>query len=366
LAELIISLISGKYPDLLAKPIMAEKEDTIHKSQPSFTILRKLIEQIYTYSDYNKLQEQIPVLVCQYGGIHRALYFAVQDRKLRLVAAQCTRNAHWTKEMAPYQAQLVSIDGHSPEAQVVRTGKAMVVNNPRKELTTAMEQWLFQEITAYISVPVIAQGKVVGLLMGLYADVEKHIDDKEREFFTLLGLIVGGSINTTALYNRMSQKENELAALNKLSQLLSSGQELVVILTIIARETAKALQSKICIIRYMVGEEMALGSVVGMEPEELSARFSAKVGLSGWMVKEKKILIVKDLTTDVRVDNRILIFSRKQGLRSFIGAPLYFRDKLVGLIAVYTTTPRYFTNEEKELFSHFATEAALAIELAKS
>ncbi|MFB3897652.1 MAG: GAF domain-containing protein [bacterium] len=345
---------------------MVEKEDIILKSQSSLTMLRKLIEQIYSYTDYDKLQEQIPVLVCQYGEVHRALYFTVQDRKLRLVAAHCSRNHQWKKETELHQSHLVSIDGHSPEAQVVRTGKPMVVNTPRKELTTAMEQWLFQDITAYISVPVIAQGKVVGLLMGLYVDADKHFDEKERELFAMLGMILGSSIYSTTLYNRTSQKENELAALNKLSQLLSSGQELPLILTAIARETAKVLQSKICIIRYMAGEEMALGAVVGMEAEELSARFSPRVGLSGWMVKEKKILIVKDLTTDVRVDNRILIFSRKQGLRSFIGAPLYFRDKLVGLIAVYTTTPRYFTNEEKELFSHFATEAAIAIELSKS
>jgi GAF domain-containing protein len=345
---------------------MAEKEDTIHKTPPSFTMLRKLIEHIYSYTDYDKLREQIPVLVCQYSGVHRALFFTVQDRKLRLVAAHYSRNDHWRKDMETHQAHLVSIDGHSPEAQVVRTGKLLVVNSPRKELTSAMEQWIFQDITAYISVPVIAQGKVVGLLMGLYIEPDKHIDDKERELFAVLGMIIGVSIYTTILYNRASQRELELAAVNKLSQLLSSGQELTLILTIIARETAKALQSKICIIRYAVGDEMVLGSVVGMEPDELSARFPAKVGLSGWMVKERKILIVKDLTTDVRVDNRILIFSRKQGLRSFIGAPLYFRDKLVGLIAVYTTTPRYFSNEEKELFSHFATEAALAIELAQS
>jgi GAF domain-containing protein len=345
---------------------MTEKADAIHKSQSSLMMLRKLTEQIYNYTDYDKLREQIPVLVCQYGGVHRALYFAVQDRKLRLVGAHCSRNVHWRKELETHQAHLVSIDGHSPEAQVVRTGKPMVVNNPRKELTSAIEQWLFQDVTAYISVPVIAQGKVVGLLIGLYGDADKHIEDKEREFFVILGMILGNTIYTTSLFDRMSQKENELATLNKLSQLLSSGQELTLILTVIARETAKALQSKICIIRYAIGDEMALGSVVGMEPEELSARFPAKVGLSGWMVKEKKILIVKDLTTDVRVDNRILIFSRKQGLRSFIGAPLYFQDKLVGLIAVYTTSPRYFTNEEKELFSHFATEASIAIELAKS
>ena len=344
---------------------MAEKEDSIHKSQLSFVMLRKIIEQIYDYTDYDKLRVQLPILVCQYSGVHRALYFAVQDRKLRLVSGNCSRNVHWRKELETHQTHLISIDGHSPEAQVVRMGKPMVVNGPRKELTSAMEQWMFQDITAYISVPVISQGKVVGLLMGFYTEPDKHIDDKEREFFAVLGRVIGSSINTTLLYTRTSQKENELATVNKLSQLLSSEKELNTILMVIARETAKALQSKICIIRYAEGEEMILGSVIGMEPGELSGRFPAKVGLSGWMVKEKKILIVKDLTTDVRVDNRILIFSRKQGLRSFIGAPLYFHDKLVGLIAVYTTSPRYFTNEEKELFSHFATEVALAIELAK-
>jgi GAF domain-containing protein len=344
---------------------MLEKEHSLHKHQPSFTALQKIMEQIHYHYDYAKLIEMIPVIACQYAGVNRCIYYAVQDRKLRLLSASCNHNAHWKKEIATHQAQLVSIDGHSPEAQVVRTGKAVVTNTPRKELTTSFDRWAFQDITAYISIPIISQGKVVGLLVCLYTEANKEIDETERVFLTLFGTVLGCAIHTTSVLGRMSQKEDELAALNKLSQMLSSGKGLSEILPVLARETAKTMQAKICIIRYLEDEEMILGSVVGMEPEELSARFPAKVGLSGWMVKERKILVVKDLTTDPRVDNRVLIFSRKQGLRSFIGAPLFFRDKLVGLIAIYTTSPRYFTNEEKELLGHFAIEAALAIELAK-
>ncbi|MDI6784196.1 MAG: GAF domain-containing protein [bacterium] len=344
---------------------MPEKDHSSRKQQPSFAALQKIIEQIHYHSDYAKLTEMIPVIICQHAGVNRCIYYTVQDRKLRLISAYSTHNVHWKKEIATHQSQLVSIDGHSPEAQVVRTGKAVVTNNPRKELVTPIDQWVFQDVSAYISIPILSQGKVVGLLVCLYTELKKEIDEKDRQFLTLFGTILGCAIHTTSVLGRMSRKEDELAALNKLSQMLSNGKRLSEILPVLARETAKTLQAKICIIRYLEGEEMILGSVVGMEPDELSDRFPAKVGLSGWMVKERKILVVKDLTTDPRIDNRVLIFSREQGLRSFIGAPLYFRDKLVGLIAIYTTTPRYFTNEEKELLSHFATEAALAIELTK-
>ncbi|MCX7919172.1 MAG: GAF domain-containing protein [bacterium] len=344
---------------------MSEKNHTTHNHELNFTRLHKLIEQIHTYPDTEKLIEQIPLIFCQYAGVNRCVYYAVQERKLRLLSAYCTHNTHWRKEIAQHQLEQVNIDGHSPEAQVVRTGKSVVTNHTRKELTSSMEQWIFRDVTAYISLPILSRNKVVGLILCLYTDPEKMIETHEQEYLNLAALTVGCALNTTQVIQRMNQKENELAALHKFSQLLSSGKGFSEILPVIARETAKSLQTKICIIRYLEGDEMVLGAVVGMEPAELSERFPAHVGLSGWMVKEKKILVVKDLTTDPRVENRVLIFSRKQGLRSFIGAPLYFRNKLVGLIAIYTTTPRYFTNEEKELLSHFATEAAIAIELTK-
>ena len=344
---------------------MLEKNHSPHKHLPSFNTLQKLIEQILCQSEYEKLIEQIPIIACQHTSVNRSIYFTVQDRKLRLVSAYCSHHLQWRKEFDSYREHLVSIDGHFPEAQVVRTGKPIITNHPQKELATPLEKWMFGEVTAHISVPVVSQGKVIGMLVCLYTEENKQIEEKEKDFFILFATIIGCAIRSTSIIERVAQKENELAALNKLSQMLSVGKKLPEILPLLAREIAKTLQAKICIIRYREGDDMILGAVVGMEPNELSERFPAQVGLSGWMVKERKVLVVKDLTTDPRVDNRVLIFSRKQGLRSFIGAPLYFRDKLVGLTAIYTTTPRYFTNEEKELLSHFAVEAALAIELTK-
>lgn len=78
---------------------------------------------------------------------------------------------------------------------------------------------------------------------------------------------------------------------------------------------------------------------------------------------EGEIVTVEDL----RGDPRVLIADRaeREGLRAFINAGMIFHNKPVGVIRLYSRTPRRFGEAEKGLLRSFAQQAAVAVEQAR-
>lgn len=70
---------------------------------------------------------------------------------------------------------------------------------------------------------------------------------------------------------------------------------------------------------------------------------------------------------DLRGDERVLIGDRaeREGLRAFINAGLVFHNKPIGVIRLYSRTPRRFGEAEKGLLRSFAQQAAVAVEQAR-
>lgn len=70
---------------------------------------------------------------------------------------------------------------------------------------------------------------------------------------------------------------------------------------------------------------------------------------------------------DLRGDERVLIADRaeREGLRGFINAGLVFHNKPIGIIRLYSRTPRRFGESEKGLLRSFAQQAAVAVEQAR-
>jgi GAF domain-containing protein len=54
--------------------------------------------------------------------------------------------------------------------------------------------------------------------------------------------------------------------------------------------------------------------------------------------------------------------ARDQGIRTVLGVPMFREEALVGVIAIWSTEPRSFTNEQIELLQTFAAKAVIAIE----
>lgn len=74
-------------------------------------------------------------------------------------------------------------------------------------------------------------------------------------------------------------------------------------------------------------------------------------------------LSIRDATTDPRVENHEA--KKAEGIASILDVPVMVRDKVIGVLALYTATVRDFSPDEIEFLSALAEQGGMAIQRAR-
>ena len=74
-------------------------------------------------------------------------------------------------------------------------------------------------------------------------------------------------------------------------------------------------------------------------------------------------LTIRDATTDPRVEHHDA--KKAEGIASLLDVPVMVRDKVIGILALYTAVPRDFSTEEIEFLTALAEQGGMAIERAR-
>jgi len=154
-----------------------------------------------------------------------------------------------------------------------------------------------------------------------------------------------------------------LDALSKISNAITSDLYLGDILKLIVTLTANTMNAKICSLWLLDSEtnELKIRATQAMSKDYLKER-SLKVGegIVGWVAKYKKPRVVFDVLKEEEYKEKEL--AKKEGLVSMLSVPMVVKNKLIGVINLYTTFPYHFKETEVELLSTIASQAAVAIE----
>jgi signal transduction histidine kinase len=109
-------------------------------------------------------------------------------------------------------------------------------------------------------------------------------------------------------------------------------------------------------------DELVARAAVGLEEEvEQGVRIPVGGGFAGRVAAERRPVVLDDLAR-ADVLNPIL---REKGIKSMLGVPLVFADRVLGVLHVGTLTPRKFTPEDVDLLEVVANTASIAIEHAR-
>ncbi len=162
---------------------------------------------------------------------------------------------------------------------------------------------------------------------------------------------------------RKSKLKKEIETLSLISSTIVSPKYLDDILSQIVKLTADMFGSKICSIMLLdeKKDELVIKSTQSLS-EEYKNKPPVKVGssISGIAVKEKKPIFVLDVKKDPRYMYPEI--AKKEGLCSMLAVPMIIKDKVIGVLNVYTTKEYEFKEEEIQILQSIANQAALAIE----
>lgn len=154
-----------------------------------------------------------------------------------------------------------------------------------------------------------------------------------------------------------------IGTLSKISKAITSDLYLGDVLKLIVTLTANVMKAKICSL-WLLDEktqELKIRATQAMSEEYLKER-SLKFGegIVGLVAKEKKPIIIHDISKDPRYKEKKL--AKKEKLISMLSVPMLIKKRAIGVINCYTTTPYKFTKSDIDLLSTVANQAAVAIE----
>lgn len=160
-----------------------------------------------------------------------------------------------------------------------------------------------------------------------------------------------------------SSEKEYLSTLTKISKAITSDLYLEDILKLIVNLTASVMDAKICALWLLDDDtkELKIRATQAMSQEYLQDR-SLKVGegIVGLVAKDKTPVVIPNVSEDDRYKEKKL--AKKENLVSMLSVPMMVKDKVIGVINVYTTVVRKFTKSDVNLLSAAANQAAVAIE----
>lgn len=160
--------------------------------------------------------------------------------------------------------------------------------------------------------------------------------------------------------------EDRLRALCEVSNAITTALEQDEVLALICSQAARLLDSEAVLItrlRRQDGEAAAHPSleVIATTPNAgiaIGRSLALEGSLNGKALSERRTLVVNDVLGDPSADREV---AKAAGFRQAVVAPLYYGEVPLGTIAVHNPNRRPFDQEDAELLTALAAQAAVAI-----
>lgn len=212
----------------------------------------------------------------------------------------------------------------------------------------ATRPYQYYGVDELIIVSMILAFVLVVFALGVCRDVKKEI--KERQ------------LAEKELKKKAEQIKNLCSAGKKIASIVSREQ----LLPWIANHACKLLDADACYYRiregdYLVRDGGTNREVIYME----NTKLKIGEGLSGFIAKNKRPLIIEDIRKDKIYFNGNKEAAKRLNYSSFIGIPLQVKDEVRGVINVLSKIPKKFGQKDISLLSALADQAALALENAR-
>ncbi len=162
---------------------------------------------------------------------------------------------------------------------------------------------------------------------------------------------------------KMTSDAREINALLEISKAIASGLYLEDVLRLIVTVTANVMDSKICSLWILDerDQKLKLKATQSISEEYLKERsLGLGEGVVGHVALHNRPMAIVDVLKEPLYKEKDL--ARREGLVSMLSVPMCIKEKVIGVINCYTSSPRSFSKMEEEMLSTVANQAAICIE----
>ncbi len=165
--------------------------------------------------------------------------------------------------------------------------------------------------------------------------------------------------------NNVSYKK-QIETLSKVSEAITSGLYLEDILKLIVTVTAEVMNSKICSLMLLDERTKSLNVKATQSVSEAYNKkpsLALGEGIAGKVALGGNYIVVSDVRKNP--DYRNVDIAKREGLCSLLCVPLKVKEKVIGVLNLYTSRPHKFSKSEIDVLTAVANQAAIVIENAQ-
>jgi GAF domain-containing protein/signal transduction histidine kinase len=216
-----------------------------------------------------------------------------------------------------------------------------------------------------ILAPLLSQGEVIGTL-----NVTHHaphaFTDADVEVLVEVARPLASAVEHSRLHMESSRRAEELAALNRTSQLITARLDLPSVLETISRSVTALMGSTGCGIGLLSPDRLLIEHAAAhgfRTPEWRHLSIQVGEGIIGLAVSSGRAVRAEDLREDTRSVRRDV--DEKEGIRSLLSVPLRVGGQIIGVISAFSTEPGAFGDRHQTVLESFADQAGIAIQNAR-
>ena len=213
--------------------------------------------------------------------------------------------------------------------------------------------------------PLLSQGEVIGTLNVTHRE-PNAFSDTDVEILQEVARPLASAVEHARLHAESARRAEELAALNRTSQLITARLDLPSLLETISRSVTSLMGSTGCGIGLLSPDRALIEHAAAhgfRTPEWRNLSVRVGEGLIGLAVSTGRAVRSDDLREDPRSARRDL--DEKEGIRSLLSVPLRVAGQIIGVISAFSSEARAFGDRQQSLLESFADQAGIAIQNAR-
>ncbi|MCD6552423.1 MAG: GAF domain-containing protein [Anaerolineae bacterium] len=304
---------------------------------------------------------------------------------LRLILEQLKRVLTYeTASLLLFSAEgpaMIALAGYEDEETVIKEAALRLGDSPIwQEMATTRqpvvipdvrqdERWIWvsgaEHVRAWIGVPLLVRDEMIGALM-MDSTQSGFYTQKDAELAQALANQAAVAIENARLFQAEARRRQEAETLRLAAQALSATLDLRQVFELILAQLRQVVPYDSASVQLLKEDRLEIIGGLGFPnlDELLGLSFPVDGDNPNRQVMATRAPFIVDDASALYEDFRQKPHAQAR-IRSWLGVPLLFGDRLIGMIALDKREPGFYTADHARLALAFAAQAAIAIENAR-
>ncbi|HSH03208.1 MAG TPA: GAF domain-containing protein [Anaerolineae bacterium] len=257
---------------------------------------------------------------------------------------------------------------------IVRNGQPVFLNHftDQKKTNIALPHHSPQ---ALLGLPLTKDDEIIGVMVLVDQNTPDRFSEQDIEYASTFGVQAAIAVQNARLVTELRELNEKLdeRVVNRTRALAEESERVQFLLRIttelstsldqdyvlnealrLVNEVVNATQGAI-LLTSLADEDLVYRAAFGMNKELVGPSLKADQGLVGWVIDNQKPTIVHDTNTETRWQ------TKEDFYRSALGVPLIVNDDVIGVLLLFHTNAKAFTDKQLTLVEAAASQVANAI-----